>query len=357
MSVLGELAVGQGDTVLVTGATGTLGHRVLYDLCGHCEVIAFARDAHRAAAVRERLLELHRPEDVGGIDFVGGDVRDVDAVLQGVARATVVIHAAALKVIGAAERQPTEAIETNVVGTVNVLNAVRATILAPEPKRKVRRVAFVSSDKAVQPANVYGMTKAIGERLALEAAEGLADVGCAVTVARYGNVFGSSGSVALRWEAAVAKGEPLRVTDPEMTRFFFTAAEALTTLASALVAPAGAIASRKMSSVRLGDLAEAFRPGGAVNVVGAGPFEKRHELLLTAEELTRTHAAIGPHGGWLTFASASAAASGAYAEGSLVQQRDEGFTSENADRLDPAALASLLDRWRWEVRTGRLVAW
>jgi UDP-N-acetylglucosamine 4,6-dehydratase len=193
-----------------------------------------------------------------------------------------VIHTAALKRIDAVAYNPTELRKTNIVGS--------ACVTAAATRAGVGTVIMVSSDKAVWPQNAYGVSKAAMEHEALAANTHTVPRGTRISCTRYGNVLGSTGSVLRVWADAVARGHPVPVTDPEMTRFVLTLPQAAAFVLRAVAqARGGEIFIPRLPAVRLGDLAEAAHPGYPVVYTGLRPGgEKRHEVLLTAEEEGRS---------------------------------------------------------------------
>jgi UDP-glucose 4-epimerase len=239
----------------------------------------------RGEELQDRMRKAIRDER---LSFRIGDVRDyhtVAAVLRG---ADVVFHAAALKQIPACEANPRETVETNVNGTANIIRAI-CDFGFP-----VETVVGISTDKACRPVNVYGMTKAVGERLFTEAA--LASRTRFVTV-RYGNVLVSRGSVIPLFAEQILKGGPVTVTTKEMTRFFLSVEEAVdAALTTFEYARSGEVYVPLLGSARVVDLARMMIGDKDVSVAynGMRPGEKVHEILISPEESERTvHAEEG----------------------------------------------------------------
>jgi UDP-N-acetylglucosamine 4,6-dehydratase len=263
----------EGAKVLITGGAGFLGSRLARHIITHAEhaqVTVFSRDEKKHYDLKCQLDAIGRS---GRMHSVLGDVRDYGRVSEAIARADVVIHAAAMKHITSAEANPTEAVETNVGGAKNV---VRALAGGNKP------CVFVSTDKAVEPLNVYGMTKAIQERIFQQ--------GCACVGVRYGNVMSSSGSVVPFFRECGKAGRTLPLVSRDMTRFFLTAAQAIELILNTLAhAPLQSIVVPKLKSCRLGDLADVFAAeyNVGINIIGLRQGEKMHELLVSHEELLR----------------------------------------------------------------------
>lgn len=194
--------------VLITGATGTLGQELIKRFYDQWEIVAYSRDE-----LKQAKLEAKYPK----IKFMIGDVRDYSTLYKAMDGVDAVIHAAAMKRVEVCERDPFEAIKTNVFGTENVARAAW--------NKGIKQAITVGSDKGVEPVNAYGMTKGLQEKIF---------VSYGYNCARYGNVFGSRGSVVPLFREWAAKGLPLKVTDPNMTRFVLTIDEAIELILKAL---------------------------------------------------------------------------------------------------------------------------
>lgn len=262
------------ERVLVTGGTGSLGHALVARL--------IKQDVFVRVFARDEKKQYEMAKLFPSVQYVLGDVRDPAACRDAVRDVDVVIHGASLKYVNISELQPREYITTNVMGTVNMVDAVLAA-------ESVRRFVGISTDKACLPINTYGMTKALLEKVILEAQTRQGKYGqTSFTVARYGNVVGTRGSVVPFWQERRIGGLTLPVTNPDMTRFFFTLDEAVALVEYALQADPGLIVSKRMSACTVGDLANAMRGDSEVEILGERPGEKHHELLLTEEEMSRT---------------------------------------------------------------------
>lgn len=249
-------------SVLITGGTGSFGQafakRLLKD--GTERVVILSRGEHAQAEMRERLSD-------DRLRFFIGDVRDRDRIRRAFEGVDVVVHAAALKRIEVGAYDPIEMVKTNVIGTMNVIEAAMDA--------KVKKVVGLSSDKAWQPISPYGQTKALAESLLLNANNMRA--GPKFVVTRYGNVAGSRGSVIPKWKDMKAKGHAwVTVTDPDCTRFYMTMEEAVD-LVSKAASSVGAddILIPNLPAFRLGDLASVL--GMKMDVKGLPPWEKKHE--------------------------------------------------------------------------------
>lgn len=271
----------QGKSVLVTGACGTIGK----ELVRQCLELG----ADRVVGVdnnESELFFLQNEFNQENASFYLADLRDsgsVDLRCQGI---DVILHSAALKHVGLCEDSPTQAVQTNILGTQNVVEAA--------VRNGVGRVIFTSSDKAVNPTNVMGTSKLMGERLMTAASQNYADGGTVFASTRFGNVVGSRGSVVPLFKRQIAAGGPVTLTDADMTRFIMTVEEAASlVIQSVPLAVGGEVFVTKMSIARIEDLAavmiDALADGDIEVVeVGARPGEKMYEELMNEEEVRRT---------------------------------------------------------------------
>lgn len=267
-------SVRAGERVLVTGGTGSLGQALTENLLADGAVVRiFSRDEKKQYDMRARFPEC---------EYVIGDIKQPGSIRDAVRDVDVVIHGASLKYVNIGEIQPAEYVQTNIVGTMHLLDAILA-------EGTVRRAVGISSDKACLPVNTYGFTKAALERLMLECNARQGDKGGTIyNVARYGNVVGTRGSVVPFWRDRLLAGLDLPVTNPHMTRFFFTIHEAVDLIDFTLAQPAGVVVSKRMNACTVGALAEAIRGEAKVEIIGPRPGEKLHEMLLSADEMTHT---------------------------------------------------------------------
>jgi UDP-glucose 4-epimerase len=217
------------------------------------------------------------------LSFRIGDIRDYTAVVQAVSDADVVIHSAALKQVPTCEYFPAEAVQTNILGAQNLVRAIR------EERAQPKVVVGVSTDKACKPINVMGLTKALMERLLVEA-----NLSCPATrfvCVRYGNVIASRGSVVPLFLDQIAHGGPVTLTLKEMTRFLLSLDRAVDTVVAALqAAEAGETYVPRVPAARMVDVAEALINGRNIPIVYTGirPGEKVHEIMVSDEERYRT---------------------------------------------------------------------
>jgi UDP-N-acetylglucosamine 4,6-dehydratase len=206
-----------------------------------------------------------------------GDIRDYNRIYKALKDVDYVIHAAALKQVPSCEYNPSEAVATNILGTQNVINACI--------ERKVNKAIFLSTDKAVEAVNLYGLTKAVAERLWINA--NISD-NTKFNVVRYGNVMGSRGSVIPYFEQKRDAGEPIPITHPTMTRFWIRLEDAVKFALSVLAIDSftgGGIYIPKLPAMDILDLAEAIAPGHDIIITGIRPGEKIHERLISKNEV------------------------------------------------------------------------
>ena len=284
-----------GKRVLVTGGTGSLGRRVVTRLLSGrfgrpARVTVLSRDEAKQHHMRLRLRHARAATDdviyqdlEERLAFRIGDVRDEATMIDAVRGADLIVHAAALKQVPTCEYFPIEAVRTNILGSSALVDAVRTA------GAHVEAVVGISTDKACKPVNVMGMTKALMERVLIEG-----NVGCPqtrFTCVRYGNVLASRGSVVPLFLDQVARGGPVTITRPDMTRFLVTREQAVDAVMSALVSGRrGEIYVPKMGSARMVDLAYAIIDGRDIPVLCTGirPGEKIHEVIVSEEECART---------------------------------------------------------------------
>jgi UDP-N-acetylglucosamine 4,6-dehydratase len=254
--------------VLVTGASGSFGRAFCRFLLQHNlaeRICVFSRGEHAQAAMR---VDLH---DDPRLRFFIGDIRDGARLARAMQGVDLVVHAAALKRIEVGRYNPEEMVKTNILGALNVVEAARLT--------GVRKVVALSSDKAFQPVSAYGTSKLMMEQLILAANEGSGAHGPIFVVTRYGNIFGSAGSVLPRWMDLIRQGATeVPATDPECTRFMMKMQEAVELVMGAAVwGQRGNIAVPTLPAYRLGDLAGAL--GVEMRVIGLPKHEKLHESM------------------------------------------------------------------------------
>lgn len=295
-----------GAHVLVTGGTGSLGSALVRRLMADrqhppASVTVFSRDEAKQHDLRVALTTTGPATDdvayhdvAGRLRFRIGSVADRDSLLPALAGVDVVVHAAALKQVPACERFPTEAVRTNVDGAHNLVR------LIADHRLPVHTVVGVSTDKACEPVNVMGMTKAIQERILMGG--NLEAPGTRFVLTRYGNVMASRGSAIPLFAHQIRAGGPVTLTSSAMTRFLMGIEDAVDmVLAAYAQAIAGETLVPRLPSARITDIIDAMLAGRRMPVVvtGARPGEKVHEVLISGEEAGRTqqrgeHLAIAP---------------------------------------------------------------
>lgn len=269
----------KGKTVLVTGGTGSFGQKFISHLLelGVCKkIIVFSRDEFKQHIMQQ---QLGNPENK--LRFFLGDVRDLSRLQRAFSGVDIVVHAAALKQVPALEYNPLEAIKTNITGTQNVIDAALDA--------DVKKVLLISTDKAVNPVNLYGGTKLCAEKLWIAANAYRPDKELmAFSVVRYGNVIGSRGSIVESLNNQKKTGV-VTLTDERMTRFLITLEQSINLVFGALQTMKGEeIFVPKLSAIKLPDLISAIAPDCKVKTIGIRPGEKLHEMLLSDEEVERT---------------------------------------------------------------------
>ena len=280
----------KGKRILVTGACGTVGAEIVRHLLSGSrympdEVIGLDNNESNLFFLDQEYLQDQRAR------FFVADIRDRDELSRKMHGIDIVFHAAALKHVILSERSPEQAVLTNILGVQNVIAAANSN--------QVEKVIFTSSDKAVNPTNVMGTSKLMGERLMTAANSNKRGDGPIFASTRFGNVLGSSGSVIPIFHNQIAQGGPVTLTDPEMTRFVMSVDESVRlVLDSATQARGGEVFITKMPVVRIHDLARAMINELApryglksadieLNVIGSKPGEKLYEELMSDEETRR----------------------------------------------------------------------
>lgn len=263
--------------VLVTGGTGSFGRRFISTILRDtkaAKVIVFSRD---------ELKQFQMQADYAGesrIRFFLGDVRDKDRLYRAFDEVDIVVHAAALKQIPAAEYNPFEAVKTNIMGAQNIIDAAI--------DRRVSKVVALSTDKASSPINLYGATKLVSDKLFVAGNAYAGDHDTVFSVVRYGNVLGSRGSIVPLFRNMAAEGK-VRITDERMTRFWIHLDEAVGLVMTAFDEMVGGeIFVPKIPSMKLMDMAEALAPGVPIEFIGIRPGEKLHEEMISVHDARRT---------------------------------------------------------------------
>lgn len=269
-----------GKSLLITGGTGSFGRAfvrtVLDQYPGVERLVIFSRDELK----QFEMAQIFSPEEYPQLRYFIGDIRDADRIRRALEGIDIVIHAAALKQVPAAEYNPFECIKTNVLGAQNLIEACLDS--------KVSRVVALSTDKAAAPINLYGATKLCSDKLFTAANNIRGQRDLRFSVVRYGNVMGSRGSVIPFFLDRRASGS-LPITDYEMTRFNITLQEGVDMVLWAIEeAMGGEIFVPKIPSYRIGDVAQAIAPECETPVVGIRPGEKLHEEMITSSDSANT---------------------------------------------------------------------
>lgn len=264
--------------LLITGGTGSFGNAVTRRFISSelAEIRIFSRDEKKQEDMRKRY---NNPK----LKFYLGDVRDPGSVREAVRGVDFIFHSAALKQVPSCEFYPLQAVQTNVLGTGNVLSAAIDA--------GVRRVICLSTDKAVYPINAMGMSKALMEKVMVAQSRNLDDCETVICGTRYGNVMASRGSVIPLFARQISDGRPITVTDPNMTRFMMSLDSAVELVLHAFQNGSnGDMFVQKAPASTVADVAEAMRalmerPGHPIEVIGTRHGEKLYETLLTREEM------------------------------------------------------------------------
>ena len=288
-----------GKRILITGGTGSFGRRFVSTVLNRFEpkrLVVYSRDELKQFEMEQDLPVSKHPM----LRYFIGDVRDQDRLRMALREIDIVIHAAALKHVPAAEYNPTECIRTNINGAENVIHA--------SIDAGVKQVIALSTDKAANPINLYGASKLAADKLFI-AGNALAGTGgTRFAIVRYGNVVGSRGSVVPFFKRLIAEGaHELPITDERMTRFWITLQQGVDFVLSGLkMMTGGEIFVPKIPSMRIADLAECIAPGLPHKVVGIRPGEKLHEVMVPEDDGRTTlelddRYIIGPQFPWWSY--------------------------------------------------------
>ncbi|WP_369058414.1 UDP-N-acetylglucosamine 4,6-dehydratase (inverting) [Caulobacter sp. 73W] len=326
--------------ILITGGTGSFGRRFVEEVLTRAKprkLIVYSRDELKQSDMQMELRERFSEQDVKRMRFFLGDVRDRERLTLALRGVDIVIHAAALKQVPAAEYNPSECIHTNVIGAENVVWASLAN--------GVKQVLALSTDKACNPINLYGATKLASDKTFVAANNLSGDIGTRFSVVRYGNVVGSRGSVVPLYRRLLAQGATaLPITDARMTRFWITLPQGVDFVLSSLqMMRGGEIFVPKIPSMKMTDLAEAMAPGAGIKVIGIRPGEKLHEVMISADDARKTVAlpdryVIEPEFDEYTRA--------AFTSADGAKPVEEGFyyaSDNNNDWLSPEGLLAMLE--------------
>lgn len=325
----------EGKTILITGGTGSFGkavvHRLVETACK--EVRIFSRDELKQEEMR---IGYSNPR----MKFYIGDVRDKNSVDKAMDGVDLVFHAAALKQVPSCEFFPMQAVQTNIIGSHNVITSAI--------EHNIERIICLSTDKAAYPINAMGISKAMMERIAMSATLMLKDSATTVALVRYGNVMCSRGSVIPLFTKQVKEGNPLTVTVPYMTRFLLALSEAVDLVLFAFLnAEQGDLFIKKAPACTIGDLAEAvrllFKADVPIQTIGIRHGEKIYETLATREEVTRAedmgdYFRIRPDSRDLNYLTYRRFIT----EGDVREAEMDDYTSHNTHRLETEEVVKLI---------------
>ncbi len=319
--------------LLISGGTGSFGHAVLKRFLNSdiAEIRIFSRDEKKQDDMRKRYAN---PK----LKFYIGDVRDYQSVLNATRGVDYIFHAAALKQVPSCEFHPMEAVKTNILGTENVLEAAI--------QNGVKRVVCLSTDKAVYPINAMGISKAMMEKVMVAKSRNLEGTNTVICGTRYGNVMASRGSVIPLFIEQMRAGKPLTITDPHMTRFMMTLADAVDLVLYAFEhGNNGDMFVQKAPAATVETLAKALtsmlgKPDHPIQVIGTRHGEKAFEALLSREEMACAedrgeYFRVPPDLRDLNYAKF-------VEQGEERISRSEDYNSHNTQRLDVAGMQQLL---------------
>lgn len=284
----------EGKKILVTGGAGSIGSEIIRQVLKFNPAVIRVLDINESGLFE---LEQELSNYKGRVAFLTGDIRDKDRIIRAMENIDIVFHAAALKHVHLCEYNPFEAIKSNVIGTQNVIDACL--------NNNVKKMVFISTDKAVNPNNVMGASKLLGERLTIAANGYKGPRDTLFFCVRFGNVLASRGSVIPLFRDQIRKGGPVTVTDPDMTRFIMSIPSSVKLILKATASTKGGeIFILKMPALRVGDLANAMikelapkfnhRPQDVkISVIGKRPGEKMDEELFSSIESGRVEMVDG----------------------------------------------------------------
>ena len=265
-------------SILVTGGTGSFGKAFIEHALSNLDpkrIVIFSRDELKQYEARQMFKDDPR------LRWFIGDIRDQHRLIRAMHNIDYVVHAAALKQVDTAEYNPFEYVQTNIIGTQNVIEAAIDT--------GVKKVVALSTDKASSPINLYGATKLAADKLCQSANHYAAGYETRFSVVRYGNVMGSRGSVIPFWKQLATEGKEIPITDSRMTRFWITLPQAVNFVVESFdLMQGGEVFVPRIPSMKILDLAEAVAPGSKTHEIGIRPGEKLHEEMIAADDSRRT---------------------------------------------------------------------
>lgn len=329
-------------TILITGGTGSFGKKflemVLERYTPH-RIIIYSRDEYKQSLMK---TEFNKKYDMSKVRFFIGDVRDKDRLYRAFDHVDYVIHAAAMKQVPTCEYNPFEAIKTNIYGAQNVIDAAI--------DRGVKKVVALSTDKAVNPINLYGGTKLVSDKLFISANAYSKISKTVFSIVRYGNVAGSRGSIIPIFKKLIENGEKeLPITDLRMTRFWITLEQGVELVFKALSeSQGGETYISKIPSFYISDLAKAMLPNAKIKEIGIREGEKLSEVMVTKDDCRTTyefdkHYIIFPHFDWWD------SSKNIIRGGMLVEEGFEYNSANNAEWLDVENLRKELNLLNYSI--------
>jgi UDP-N-acetylglucosamine 4,6-dehydratase len=319
--------------LLITGGTGSFGNAMLKGFLNSDlrEIRIFSRDEKKQEDMR---IEYKNDK----LNFVLGDVRDFDSINNAMRGVDFVFHAAALKQVPSCEFYPIQAVQTNILGAENVLEAAA--------RNAVKRVVVLSTDKAVYPINVMGISKAMMEKMAVSKARDtrVKEINAVYTATRYGNVMCSRGSIIPLFIKQIKEGKPLTITNPNMTRFMMSLYESVDLVLFAFInGNPGDIFVQKSPAATIQDLAialkELFKADNEINIIGERHAEKMYETLCSKEEMSKVDDLGKFYRVPADFRDLNYTK---YVQGDGPKLLDTEYNSDNTERLDVVGLKKLL---------------
>jgi UDP-N-acetylglucosamine 4,6-dehydratase len=272
------MSIFEKKTVLITGGTGSFGKKcteIILNEHKPKKIIIYSRDEFKQFEMQK-----HFKRNEAVLRFFIGDVRDKERLMRALGGVDIIIHTAALKQVPAMEYNPTEAVKTNVIGAMNVIEAAL--------DKNVEKVIALSTDKACNPINLYGATKLCSDKLFIAANAYSGTEGTKFSVVRYGNVVGSRGSV-IPFFQKMKESDELPITHKDMTRFWITLDEAVRfVIKSFSLMQGGEVFVPKIPSMNIMDLAMAIAPECKTKIVGIRPGEKLHESMISCDDARNT---------------------------------------------------------------------
>jgi len=328
-------------TILITGGTGSFGKEFTHELLEKYDfkkIIILSRDEFKQDLMKKELLMKFGQDKASKLRFFIGDIRDKDRLKRAFNGVDIVIHAAAMKQVPTCEYNPTEAIKTNIMGAMNIIDAAL--------DMGVKKVVALSTDKAVNPINLYGGTKLVSDKLFISANAYSGFHGTIFSVVRYGNVSGSRGSVIPFFNDLIKSGKKeLPVTDERMTRFWMTLDKAVQLVMMAIEQMAGGETFvYKNPSYKITDICKAMCPDAKIEIIGIREGEKIHEVMVTKDDSRYTYDygdyyIIYPNFEWFNFEKAFKPG------GEKVEEGFEYHSGNNTEWLDVENIKSLIKQY------------